>query len=367
MASSLLADATPTLEKQILSPTYVIQKKYRSMEGPGSQQMVYLGDQNATPELLWITGVRTEMVSADGKTPQLPELMCHVNVDIDGEKHRSLFGFKRGVGSRVVTLSQGMLSAQLPEGFGFPISSNEPLLVYTQVLNHNIDNPDNIKVRHRVTVNFVRDRDLAAPIKPLFNVGASGTVFLDENTASPMTSAAPVPAPPAHGTSCLLLPRAPNAALGGSDYKDPEGRKLTGHWVVPPGKQVNHSDITWFLQLPYDTRLHYAAVHVHPFAKSVAFRDMTANMTLFTSKARGPAKGVGLTHVDAFTSAVGLRLWKDHKYELVSVYENPTSDNHDSMVSVFLGLEDPEWRKPTPEEFAARATEVFGPVQQAEK
>lgn len=37
--------------------------------------------------------------------------------------------------------------------------SNEPLVLNTQVLNHNLENP-NLRVRHRVRVEFIRDRDL---------------------------------------------------------------------------------------------------------------------------------------------------------------------------------------------------------------
>ena len=59
--------------------------------------------------------------------------------------------------------------------------------------------------------------------------------------------------------SCLVGARAPQATSTSADYVDPQGRKMTGHWIVPPGKQVNHSDITWFMNLPFDTRLHYAA------------------------------------------------------------------------------------------------------------
>src|SRR5436190_2689997 len=80
--SAAAADAPPILTHVFLSPVYTIDKKYRSMEGPGSTESIYLGDQQ-NPELLWVVGVKTEMVGEDGKTPQLPELMCHVNVDVD--------------------------------------------------------------------------------------------------------------------------------------------------------------------------------------------------------------------------------------------------------------------------------------------
>ena len=151
--------------QQILSKVYTIDRKYRSMEGPSSVQRITLGDA-AKPELLWIVGMRTEMVGEDGKTPQLPELMCHVNVDLDPAKHQAIFDFERTTASRLMTLSQGMLEAKLPPGFGFPIASNEPLLLFTQVLNHNIEHPNNLQVRHRVTFEYIRDAELAEPMKP---------------------------------------------------------------------------------------------------------------------------------------------------------------------------------------------------------
>src|SRR5437763_1471188 len=208
----LMAAAPPPQVYHVLSQTYVIDKKYRSMEGPAGVQTIRLGDPNKPPELLWITGVRTEMVTEDGTTPQLPELMCHLNVDLDPAFHQALFDVRRPVGSRLITLSQGMLSAKVPDGFGFPITSNEPLLLFTQVLNLNIEKPNHLKVRHRVTIDYVRDRDLTQPIKPLFNVGASGTVLLDNNPlalASMATSPDAAATGAAHnGTSCLIGTRA---------------------------------------------------------------------------------------------------------------------------------------------------------------
>jgi cyclophilin family peptidyl-prolyl cis-trans isomerase len=372
-ASSLVALAAaaaeaPVITQQFLSPVYTIDKKYRSMEGPGSQDKLYLGDPK-NPELLWILSVKTEMVGEDGKSPQLPELMCHVNVDLDTGKHQALFNLHRPVAPRLITLSQGMLQAKFPKGFGFPIASNEPLSLYTQVLNHNIDNPNNMKVRHRVTFEYVRDRDLIVPLKPLFNLGVSGLVLLDDNpNALPMmataansiaTDASSATDHSGHGASCLLLPRAPNAAGQASDYVDPQGRKLTGHWIVPPGHQVNASDITWFLGLPYDSALlHYAAVHLHPFAKSLSIRDTTTGKTIFEAKAENPKEGIGLTHVDTFTSQQGVPLYRNHKYELISVYDNPTKENRDSMASAFLEVEDPDFVKPDSTTLAVRAADM---------
>jgi len=355
----LLAAPLVATERQVLSDVYSIVKKYKSMEGPSGAQTIYLEDRTE-PELLWLTAIKTEVVGADGKTLMSPELMCHMNVDIDPPKHKALFNLKRWPASRLMTISQGMrvpgggFAARLPEGFGFPIASNEPLYVMTQVLNHNIEHPKNLNVRHRVTFEYVRDRDLKKPMIPLFNLPVSGMVQISDN---PLAMPAMSMDPAQHsGASCLVGQRAPNAMGMASDYVDPKGRHMTGHWVVPPGKQVNSSDATWFMNLPYDSKLHYGAVHLHPFAQSLTLRDSTTGTDVFKAQTVNPKKGVGLDRVDAFVSLEGVTMYKDHKYEIVSVYDNPTKQNADSMASMFLALDDPEFVAPATSDLLARGT-----------
>jgi hypothetical protein len=202
-------------------------------------------------------------------------------------------------------------------------------------------------VRHRVTFEYARDADLREPMHALFNLGASGMVQLNNNPIA-LTSAMPTASHEEHqGASCLIGFRAPQAAATSADYVDPSGRHMTGHWIVPPGRQVNASDITWFLRLPYDTKLRYAAVHLHPFAESLSVRDVTTGQTVLSSHATNPTKGIGLARVEAISSTAGIPFYKDHEYELVSVYDNTTKQNADSMASVFLGLDDHEFVKPT--------------------
>jgi len=351
----------------VVSEVYPIEKKYLSMEGPRGSQTVYLGDP-ITPELVWLTAIRTEVVGEDGKTPAAPELMCHMNVDLDTMRHQALFGLKRSVAPRLITLSQGMMTkpgvfeARVPDGFAFPLSSSEPLTVFTQVLNHNIENPKNLRVRHRVTFEYYRDRDLTTPLKPLFNFAATGMVFLKDPLAVPSPADAIATNTSEHGASCLIMPRAPNAGSMSADYTDPKGRKLTGHWVVPPGKQVNHTDVTWFMDLPYDLTIHYTAVHLHPYATKLTLRDVTTDETLLEATAKSATKGVGLEHVDSYASAKGYRVYKDHQYELISVYDNPTQKNSDSMAVMLFGAEDPEFVKPDAKTLAVRAIDYLDRV-----
>src|SRR5258708_7861669 len=154
------------------------------------------------------------------------------------------------------------------------------------------------------------------------------------------------------------LPGAPNAKGRGGDYTGAEGRKVTGQWVVPPGRQENRSDIGIFPNLPYDTKIHYAAVHLHQFGESLTLRDVTAGTTLVVSHARNPQRRIGLDHVDTIYSEQGIPLLKSHRYELASVYDNTTAVDQDSMASMFFGVDDPEFVKPTPQQIAARTREA---------
>src|ERR1700757_4236948 len=106
VALALIALPLFAEQKQVLSGVYPIVKKYKSMEGPAGVQTVYLGDRSK-PELLWLTAIKTEVVDADGKALANQELMCHMNVDINPEKHKELFNLKRYPASRLMTISQG--------------------------------------------------------------------------------------------------------------------------------------------------------------------------------------------------------------------------------------------------------------------
>ena len=391
-AASPAAPATengaPVRSREYLSPVYTVDKIYKSMEGPYQQEPITL-EPGAQPELLWVKSIRVDIVGEDGKTPAPSEFMCHMNLDLDSAKHQQLLALPYAPAARIVTLSQGVFNARLPLGYGFPIISSEPLNVFTQVLNHNIPNPGNLKVRHRVTIEYLRDAEVKTPVKPLANMGASGTVLeqpkpdlfhnmdgmpgmdhssgasslvtampaASSSTATAEASKAPEGIHHDGGLTCLIGSRAPNAR--GGDYVDPQGNKVVGHWVVPPGRQVNRSDVTWFMNLPYDTKMHFALAHLHPFAQSLTLRDATTGKELWTAIAKNPKNAIGLTHVDAFESKDGIPVYRDHKYELISVYDNTTKSNADSMASIFMGMDDPDFRRPTPAQLATRYAELI--------
>ncbi|MBI3324230.1 MAG: hypothetical protein HYZ92_03025 [Candidatus Omnitrophica bacterium] len=314
----------------VLSKTYTIDRIYRSMKGPASTQEITLFDARP-PELLWITGYEAVMVGADGKTPMPQAFMCHSNLDFDPSLHHQRFHDHNPVTSRLFTLSQGQFSISFPRGFGLPVMSDEPLSLTTQVLNHNIAD-QTFLVRHKVTVHFIRDRDLKRPLKPLFSVGAYGLALLHGD--QPYFNVAQAD-PAVHGPGCL-----PGVNASTNIYQDPLGRTFTGHWVVKPGREVNRTLVTKLLNLPYDTTVHYSAVHLHPFAESLELRDLTTGKRVFRSHVKASRGKIGIDRVDAFSSRRGLPLYKDHDYELVSVYNNTTFVDQDSMAVMYLYLLD---------------------------
>jgi hypothetical protein len=332
--------ALPVRKQVGLSPILHLDRIYRSMQGPSAETSFRLGG-DGPREILWITAYRTEVVNAAGESdPKLSEFMCHNNLDFGSALHRDLFGLQRQIAfGRMFTASQGVFEADLPEGYGIPLLSDEPLTVSTMVLNHNHPQID-LDVRHRITIEYVRDADAKGRLLPLYPAfapvmalveGHDGLYGVEGEAEEHM-----------EGAACAPGLVAPNAPEGTKFYHDPQGRVFTQHWVVPPGPEDRHTLVTEVLNLPFDTTLHYINAHMHPWAKSLELRDLSTGETLFRAGAKPPAQGVGLARVDAFASAQGIPVYRDHQYEMRSLYDNPTGAEQDAMAIFFVYYRDKE-------------------------
>jgi hypothetical protein len=337
-----IAAAVPHVERfTVLSDVYQIDRQYRSMAGPWSMTAINLTEigQDEPRQLLWLRGFSAVIVEADGKTTASQEYMCHSNVGFE----RLMPGLPR-LETAIFTLSQGQYEIQFPEGFGLPVVSDEKIEVVTQVLNLNNDSPPTA-VRHKLSFDFIRQDaspSTPPPVKPLLHRQLP-CFALVEGESGVFGIAAPDAE--VHGPGCV---RAPDP-LGkgqhdekwmktGHTFKDPLGQTFTLHWVVPPGRQVNTSLVTGGLALPYDTTVHYIAVHLHPFAESLELRDRTAKRTVFKSYTRQMKGRIGLEHVDFFSSEEGVLMYKDHEYELISIYNNTSDEDQDAMALMYLYL-----------------------------
>ncbi len=274
-----------------------------------------------------------------GKMPAL--FMCHANLDLDVDKHPKLFPCHTSHDGRLFTLSQGQLEVQFPPGFGIPVLSNEPLGLITQVLNMNFKDKQ-FQVRHRVTLDFVRDRDAKQPMKPLYQGGVYGLKALSEHEMAYDVADSLLLGDEKCSSCCLPGKKAVETSEGVDRY----GRKFTAHWVVKPGREVDHTRATTMFNLAADTTIHYIAVHMHPFAESLELRDTTTDETLFKSMVRNYDDQIGLAHVDSLSSEEGITVYADHEYEVVSTYNNTSDEDQDSMAVMYVYLLDHEFKRP---------------------
>ncbi len=109
------------------------------MRGPYGVQEVQLGEAGRPSELLWVTGNRAVMVGQNGEEPASQGFMCRSNLDIDMQRHRDLFQWKKQAPTRSFTSSQGQFYIEFPAGFGLPIFLDEVFSLNTQMRNHNIE------------------------------------------------------------------------------------------------------------------------------------------------------------------------------------------------------------------------------------
>jgi hypothetical protein len=293
-------------ELGVLSRLFHIDRRYASMAGPAGLQDVRLVDGGAR-ELIWLTGARSDVLAGDG-TPMSAEFLCHADLRNAADRRRFF------------TMVQGQPEIRLPEGFGVPIYSDEPLATLAMVLNHNREDPVDLRVRNSFT--FVRERDLTAPLQPLFWRRLMGHVMLEGEHAAHV----------AHDEQMI--------------YTDEAGKTFSGHWVVPPGRHTYRSRVTPWMRLPFDTTVHYIHAHVHPYAESIALRDATADRLLFQGRVTNYPDRIGLQHLEHFSSLEGVPVYKDHEYELISVYDNTTTHDLDAMAILYLYLAGQELLRP---------------------
>lgn len=321
------------------SKIYDIDRIYRSMKGPQARQVVrlHLGGE---PELLWITGYETLIEDAEKEIEISTEFMCHSNLGFrDYGEHEILFDEPPGGTERLFTLSQGQMRVNFPKGFGVPLVSNQGLNLDTQVLNLN-PQPKPLRVRHATTIRFMRESELVTPLRPLFQRAAQGMVALNEEALYYGLSSQEVD-PEVHGPGCSVG----TPARGGAK-RDALGQEFSAHWVVPPGRQVTRTLVTEYLSLPYDTRAHFIAVHLHPYAESAELIDITTGETVYKATTSGTPNRIGLRHVDYFSSEEGIPVYADHEYELVTIYDNTSGEDQDAMSLMFLYLLDRDFVDP---------------------
>ncbi len=309
---------------KMISPEFYIDGIYKSMEGPKASNYVQLS-QDST--LLWLTGFRVKALTAKSLQPVSNDFICHTNIDFNDVKYYSSFHLEKRIGTqypRLTSLSHGMENFSFPKGYGVPMKGNELLYVTTESLNHNLPDAD-FWIRHEVDIQYTKAKN----IKPLM----SRTAFI----MLPYDKSNPYKQPTDPGTNQCIPVETKNHS-----YDDGKGNKLSGHWVIPTGKNTYRSNINQQLQIQDSLRLHAAAIHVHPFATAISLVDKTTNKAVFTSTIKNHKGKTGINSIEPFSSETGVWLYQNHDYEIVLKVNNTTTEQQDMMGSMFLFFYDKE-------------------------
>jgi hypothetical protein len=314
-----------TQEYKMISPDFYIDGIYKSMEGPKSSNFVQLS-QDST--LLMITGFNVKVLDSKSMKQISNDFICHTNIDFNDVKYYSNFQLEKRIGTqypRMTSLSHGLENFKFPKGYGIPMKGNDLLYVTTQSLNHNLPKA-NYLIKHKVTISYSKN---CTDIKPLM----STTVFIQ----LPYDKSNPYKSLIDSGKDFCIPVETKNHS-----YIDKKGNVLSGHWVVPIGKNTYRSSIDSQLKIGDSLRLHAAAIHVHPFATSITLLDKTTQSPVFTSKITNHKTSIGLTKIEAFSSEAGVFLYKNHNYDLVLEVNNTSKISQDMMGSMFLFFYDKE-------------------------
>jgi len=318
-------------EYKMLSPTFIIDGIYKSMEGPKASRYIQL---DQSDKLLWITGFEVKAVDAKTDQKLSNDYICHMNVDINDTQYYTHWGLTDRIGKqypRMTSLSHGLEHFDFPKGYGVPIIGKDFLFVTTQTLNHN--QPEIFKkVKHEVSVNYEAYNKTQKPLM-------SKTVYIQ----LPFDKNDPFKGPLDPGSNECIPVETKNHT-----YCDKNGNMLSGHWVIPTGTKTYRSSISEQLQIKDSSRLHFSAPHVHPFATSISIFDKTNNKTIFTCKVSNYKHKIGLQNIQTFSSEKGVWLYGNHEYELVMTTDNTSKTDQDMMGSMFLFFYDSELDKKLP-------------------
>ncbi len=282
----------------------------------------------------WITGLETQVVDATEQKPISQEFFCHSNLtfgehDLTPDQHNEELGGKTHLDWRLFTLVPGRLAIDLPPGFGVPIPKDAALDYLTMSLNLNARDRV-VNVRMRTKVHTIAGDEPGAPTKALFR----RALYVMQRRSQAADT----------GHSCMANARTQHIGAGCAEVSKANltagkpGEDLMNQWSVPPGRHVYTMEITPQLNLPFDTTIHYATIHVHPFARGMELRDLTTGITVFRLNSQDWPDRIGVAHVDEFKSVDGVRIFRDHRYELSAEYDNTSASNADAMAILYLYL-----------------------------
>jgi len=302
---------------------------------------------NQPRTLLWLKGVKLEVLDENDNVLPTAEFICHWNLDININFRNKVFpGAETCETVRLATITQGQTEITFPDGYGVPVASDEPWNAVFQAANRTTD--EHRRVKHRCTFYFIEDSDLMYPITALSWQVPWIYVIIDKN--SPDVAVAEK----ANCPSCIGLSpgvNAPNNTSNGT-FTDRKGRLLSGHWVIPPGTHTYRAMISAEMEPGFNLKSHTVHAvwsHVHPLCTDLSLYKCESNSRekVFSVSAKTKtAHGLQIERIKYLSSKQGFTLPDKANYELEVTYENTTKMPQDSMAAAGIFFEDPAFTRP---------------------
>lgn len=327
LASSCLLPTGPG-SREFTSKEHVLIKPTAPGNGLRFTEKFLLLD-NQPGELLWMTSASLDI------TPKLVgDFLNKAEISLlRPHRHLALHKLTQPIIGSIFRFSPGTVKVELPAGFGLPVNSNEPCnLVTDSQASHGGEFP--AKVQFRAKLNYLRDRGRKEPMTALFCAQATSFVSYDSRPRY-YDIAKAMPETHGPGTS-------PHRPATAEAFQDSLGQQFAPYWLVPPGQQETRNLVSPLLVLRQDTRLHCATAHLLPYGVSVQLLDLTEGQPVVTLG--WEKSGV----LEQFRSTEGVPLFKDHHYEMVTVYNNTSDSLTTGAASLTLYLADQEFHAENP-------------------
>ncbi len=298
-------------------------------------------------ELYWLKRVKLDVLDENDKPLPTAEFFCHLVLYADKDLRNQAFPNAEPMqDDRMIILTQGQTDFKFPQGFAVPVASDENWILSCQSANRTTNKHRRIK--HQLTLSFIKDDQLTQPIKALHWLKPYIAVLMDKSSESCHQDNP-------NAIDCQLVStgtRAPNA-VGASVVYDNLGRKLSGHWVVPPGTHTYRFPIALEPGLSdfaaKNRRIHAVWSHIHPLCSSVSLINGSSkdSRKVFTIKAQtNLSEGLQLKHIDTISSEDGIPLAKGKDYYLEATYVNNSGTPQDSMIGEGIFFADENFKRP---------------------
>ena len=251
--------------------------------------------ENQPGELIWLTGAKTRCFDADGAT-LTDRFLGYSTLDFRWPEWHNL-KFVGSQSTRLFGLGRGVPEYNLPEGYGIPMHSNEPLWYTSRIANPDPYLPAQ-KLGQDLQLNLTRERGLRKPYQ-------------------------------------AVLVRPVDIRQSGSHV-----------WELPPGDSSVRSEITGQLYLTENCRrLVGMTAWMLDHGRSVVLLDLTTGDKLLELDSKLDADGL-IQEIESYSDGAGVLLASDHRYALEATFEKAGQASGVGGAYVNLYFQDSEFVKP---------------------